>query len=181
MFGHSARFANPQRWFGSDVAFDRGQRRRRSARPSSGAVAGTRLVLESDWAVGCAHSTSPALGGSSCLNLVVTDGLSEYVARVYRPSVTAERLAVLHRVRSHLRLYGVPTVEPIPTRAGEPSAAFEDRLVELESFVASTHPMDDIARVRKALPLLGKIHFGALRARYARRRVRPHLRQLSAH
>ena len=118
------------------------------------------VVLEVNWGVRCAGSKSPDLGGSSSLNLLVTDGLSQYVARIYRPLVTAERLAILQRARSHLTSYGVPTVEPIPTLSGEPWVKLEDRLVELEPFVASTHRMSDLDRVQRALPLLGRMHSG---------------------
>jgi hypothetical protein len=42
------------------------------------------------------------LGGSSNLNLLVFDGAARYVVRVYRPYVTAGRLAAIHHVRREL-------------------------------------------------------------------------------
>lgn len=60
--------------------------------------------------------------------------------------------------RRHLKSGGIPAVEPIRTSAGWPWAMFRDRLIELEPFVASTHRMNTVDRVVKALPLLGRVH-----------------------
>lgn len=51
------------------------------------------------------------LGGSSCLNLLVTDGQNRYVIRVYRPYVTEARLADIQLVRHELCKHGVPSSE----------------------------------------------------------------------
>jgi Ser/Thr protein kinase RdoA (MazF antagonist) len=58
------------------------------------------------------------LGGSSNLNLLVTDSTSRYVARLYRSYVTAARLEALQFVRGHLARNGVPCIEPIRTCNG---------------------------------------------------------------
>ncbi len=98
------------------------------------------------------------LGGSSNLNLLVGDGLTRYVARVYRPFVTAERLAVIQAVRRRLSDGGLPVVESIPTLEGHPWSVLDDRLVEVEPFVASTGRMHDMTSVTAGLQLLGRIH-----------------------
>jgi Ser/Thr protein kinase RdoA (MazF antagonist) len=115
-------------------------------------------VLRVNWGVRCPDWCSGDLGGSSNLNLFVSDDFSDYVARVYRPFVTAERLTTLQRARRLLRSLGIPTLETIHTRSGESWAVFEDRLVELEPFVAWTHCMNTFDRVLTAIPLLGRIH-----------------------
>src|SRR5918911_5661587 len=56
------------------------------------------------------------LGGSSNLNLLVTTNADRFVVRVYRPWVTAARLAAIQRVRRHLAHGGVPCALPVPTR-----------------------------------------------------------------
>jgi Ser/Thr protein kinase RdoA (MazF antagonist) len=69
--------------------------------------------LRAHWGVRPADA-APDLGGSANLNLLVTDGRSLRVARVYRPFVTSERVAALQAVRRHLARHGIPCVEPIP-------------------------------------------------------------------
>ena len=75
------------------------------------------------------------LGGSSNLNLLVAAGGGRYVARVYRPYVTASRLDAIQRVRRELANGGVPSAEVVPTRDGEPWTVIDGRLVEVEGFV----------------------------------------------
>src|SRR5690242_5092763 len=72
------------------------------------------------------------LGGSSNLNLLLTEGRDHYVIRVYRPWVTAARLAAMQFVRRHLARGGVPCAEPISTRSGESWIQVDGRLVEVE-------------------------------------------------
>jgi homoserine kinase type II len=98
------------------------------------------------------------LGGSSNLNLLVSDGSHRYVLRVYRPWVTAARLADLQLVRRHLVRGGVPCVQPIPTLQGEPWILVDDRLVEVEPYVEYDAKMDSWSRLAAGLPLLGRIH-----------------------
>lgn len=69
------------------------------------------------------------LGGSSNLNLLI-DG--KWVARVYRPYVTAARLAGINHVRAAIRAGHVPSAELIPTDEREPWAMVDERLVEVE-------------------------------------------------
>jgi len=79
--------------------------------------------LRAHWGVRPA-TAAPDLGGSVNLNLLVTDDRSVQVARVYRPVVTGQRVAVLQAVRRHLASQGVPRAEPIAvapaTRIGLP-------------------------------------------------------------
>lgn len=95
------------------------------------------------------------LGGSANLNLLV-DG--RWVARVYRPYVTATRLADINRARAAIRAGNVPSAELIPTDAGELSTMVDDRLVEVERYVASDARMNSWERLEQGLPTLGRIH-----------------------
>ena len=98
------------------------------------------------------------LGGSSNLNLLLPDGQHRYVVRVYRPWVTAARLAAMQLVRQRLARGGVPCPQPIPTRTGESWIQVDDRLVEVEPYVEHDAKMDSWERLAAGLPLLGRIH-----------------------
>jgi homoserine kinase type II len=98
------------------------------------------------------------LGGSSSLNLEIATGGRRYVARIYRPYVSAARLGAIGQVRRALSGGGVPCAEVVPSRDGEPWIAIEDRLVELERFVESDEKMDSWERLETGLPWLGRIH-----------------------
>jgi Ser/Thr protein kinase RdoA (MazF antagonist) len=98
------------------------------------------------------------LGGSSNLNLLVETGGVGYVARVYRPYVSASRLEAIQRVRRELARGGVPCAEAVPTRDGEPWAVIDGRLVEVERFVERDGDMDSWERLELGLPWLGRIH-----------------------
>lgn len=101
---------------------------------------------------------APDLGGSNNLNLLVTDGRSLRVARVYRPFVTEQRVAALQAVRQHLASHGVPSVEPIPAVGGRGWETFEGRAVEVEPYVAAPDTMNTLSRVRTGLAVLGRMH-----------------------
>ena len=103
-------------------------------------------------------TVAPDLGGSVNLNLLVTDNRSLHVARVYRPFVTGQRVAVLQAVRRHLASHGVPCSGPIPTLAGRGWETFHGRAVEVEPYVAAPDAMHTLARVRIGLAVLGRIH-----------------------
>jgi Ser/Thr protein kinase RdoA (MazF antagonist) len=98
------------------------------------------------------------LGGSSSLNLLVTTGGGRYVARVYRPYVSASRLEAIQFVRRELANNAVPCAEVVPTRDGEPWTAIDGRLVEVEVFVDRDGDMDSWERLEVGLPWLGRIH-----------------------
>jgi len=113
--------------------------------------------LRAHWGVTPAGA-APDLGGSSNLNLLVTDGKSLQVARVYRPFVTGTRVAALQAVRQHVASHGVPCAELIPTRSGRGWKTFEGRAVEVEPYVAAPAAMNSVARVRTGLAVLGRMH-----------------------
>jgi len=79
-------------------------------------MANVRVLLRERY--GIEGSQARDLGGSSCLNLLIADGQARYVARVYRPYVTAGRLAALHLVRRTLERGAVPCAPLVPTQAG---------------------------------------------------------------
>ncbi len=126
---------------------------------------GTRAIASADleeflrahWGVWPA-AAAPDLGGSSNLNLLVTDGRSLRVARVYRPFVTGQRVAVLQGVRDHLASHGIPCTGPIPTLSGREWETFQGRAVEVEPYVAAPAAMHTLSRVRAGLAVLGHIH-----------------------
>ena len=121
------------------------------------ASAGLDGFLRANWGV-WPTGPAPDLGGSSNLNLLVTDGRSLQVARVYRPFVTGQRVAALQAVRHHLASHGVACADPIPALGGRGWEAFEGRAVEVEPYVAAPAAMNTLARVRTGLVLLGRIH-----------------------
>jgi homoserine kinase type II len=98
------------------------------------------------------------LGGSSSLNLLVADDHGRNVVRVYRPYVTAARLADIQLARHELAAGGVPCAETVETRDGHPWIVFDGRLVEVERYVERDANMDSWERLEVGLPLLGRIH-----------------------
>jgi len=132
---------------------------------AAGGQRGTRAIASPDleeflrahWGMGPAGA-APDLGGSANLNLLVTDGRSLRVARVYRPFVTGQRVAALQAVRRHLARHGVPCAEPIAARGGRGWETFQGRAVEVEPYVAARATMHTLARVRTGLTVLGRIH-----------------------
>lgn len=98
------------------------------------------------------------LGGSSNLNLRLTDQAQSYVVRVYRPWVTAARLDDMQQVRRVLAQGGIPVVQPILTRDSASWIAVDNRLVEVEPFVGFDEKMDTWPRLAQGLQLLGRIH-----------------------
>ncbi|WP_274364875.1 phosphotransferase enzyme family protein [Paenibacillus thermotolerans] len=98
------------------------------------------------------------LGGSSSLNLLVTDERGRYVVRVYRPYVTEARLSDIQLARQMLNAGGVPSAEALPTSDGRQWLTFDGRLVEVERYVEHDGFMDSWDRLMTGLPLLGRIH-----------------------
>jgi Ser/Thr protein kinase RdoA (MazF antagonist) len=97
------------------------------------------------------------LGGSSSLNLLVSDGLDRYVVRAYRPYITAARLADIQRARQELAAHGVPVATTRSTLDGRRWTVFDGRLVEVERYVASDAIMDSWERLMQGLPVLGRM------------------------
>jgi homoserine kinase type II len=102
--------------------------------------------------------TSIDLGGSSSLNLLVTDGQNRYVIRVYRPYVTEARLADIQLARSELNANGVPSSEVLQALDGRQWIIFDGRLVELERYVESDANMGSRDHLMAGLPILGRVH-----------------------
>jgi len=98
------------------------------------------------------------LGGSSSLNLLVSDDTCQYVLRVYRPYVTEARLMDIHRVRRELTASGVPCSKIVATRDGYPWTMLDDRLVEVEYYIEHDADMDTWERLEIGLAILGTIH-----------------------
>ncbi|HEY0069195.1 MAG TPA: phosphotransferase [Chloroflexia bacterium] len=99
------------------------------------------------------------LGGSSNLNLLVTDTTNRlYVVRVYRPWITAARLDDMQFVRRRLARGGVPCAEPALTLDGESWVVVDGRLVEVEPYVEHDGKMDTWGRLELGLPWLGRTH-----------------------
>jgi Ser/Thr protein kinase RdoA (MazF antagonist) len=132
---------------------------------AAGGLRGSKAVVSADleeflrahWGVWRAGPAAD-LGGSCNLNLLVTDGRSPRVARVYRPFVTGQRVQALQAVRHHLADHGVPTARPIPAASGRGWETFHGRAVEVEPYVAAPATMNTLARVRIGLKTLGRVH-----------------------
>lgn len=105
-----------------------------------------------------ARSEPTDLGGSANLNLLVADADERYVVRVYRPWVTAARLADIQLARRILDRGGVPCPQPIRTLDGPGWTWIDGRLVEVEPYVAHDGKMDSWERLGIGLPLLGRVH-----------------------
>ncbi|MBO1003996.1 phosphotransferase enzyme family protein [Pseudogracilibacillus auburnensis] len=98
------------------------------------------------------------LGGSSNLNLLITDEDSCYVVRVYRPYVTEARLKDIQLARRKIRADGLPTVEELTAKDGAHWIVFNDRLVEVEPYIESDANMDSWNHLEIGLSLLGRMH-----------------------
>lgn len=98
------------------------------------------------------------LGGSSNLNLLVTDAGERFVVRIYRPWVTATRLADIQRARRALQAGGVPSAALVETCEGDGWVRVGGRLVEVERYVAHDGHMDSWERLAAGLPWLGRVH-----------------------
>jgi Ser/Thr protein kinase RdoA (MazF antagonist) len=122
------------------------------------AVASAELwqVLGARWAIPRQHGHD--LGGSVNLNLLVSRGGEQLVARVHRPSVTSARLAGIQAIRDRLDAAGVPCQALVPAHDGTRRARAAGRLVEVERFIGHDGQMNTPPRLARGLPLLGHIH-----------------------
>ena len=127
--------------------------------PASRGVASPRLfaALRDQYGIP-AGAARQDLGGSSNLNLLLSDGARHYVVRVYRPWVTEARLTDMQLARRRLAQAGVPCAPPIPTRAGASWIRVDERFVEVEPYVEHDAKMDSWPRLEAGLPVLGRIH-----------------------
>lgn len=79
--------------------------------------------------------------------------VGDSIVRVYRPSVSAERLADLRYVRTELRRHGLP----IPAVSGSPFMV-DGRLAEVEEYVDHDGRMNTPARLFLGAGVLGRLH-----------------------
>ncbi|MBN2046227.1 MAG: phosphotransferase [Anaerolineaceae bacterium] len=98
------------------------------------------------------------LGGSSSLNLCLTDVCDRWVLRVYRPYVSADRLEAIHQARRALTRGGVPCDAVVRTLDGRGWITHERRMVELEHFIESDAEMDDWETLALGMPVLARMH-----------------------
>jgi homoserine kinase type II len=98
------------------------------------------------------------LGGASNLNLLVDDGHGRLVLRVYRPGVSAARLADIQNARRQLHAARFPCLAPIASEDGQYFAAVGASLIELEEYVVTDGRMNTVARVEEGLRALGAMH-----------------------
>lgn len=112
------------------------------------------------------------IGGTYNLNLRVATATGEYVVRVHRPWVGADRLALLHRIRHSLGRGGLPVPEPLAAPGGATILPHRNRLVEVERFVPHDGSADSWERYAAAFAALGRLH-DALAARIDRRAFIP--------
>ena len=98
------------------------------------------------------------LGGSSNLNLLIADGKSRWVVRVYRPFVTSERLRDIHSVHRTLDAMGVPCNRLLSTRNGRDWMFLQNRLVEVERFIDRDEDMNSWTALEAGMPVLARMH-----------------------
>ncbi len=98
------------------------------------------------------------IGGSSNLNVYFEAEGEPCVARVYRPSVSRQRLMAIQTTREVLLQHGVPCAPARITSVNQKFAYHQDSLMEVESFVPSTAKMDTPERITMAMPWLARIH-----------------------
>lgn len=119
--------------------------------------AGLLHTLEQHYAFGPIH-TYRDLGGAYNLNARVETPRGIYVARVYRPWITAQRLRALHALKHWLHTQQLPIVLPIPTVAGNTLTTYQDRLIEVERFLPHSDAPELRACYAQAFALLGRFH-----------------------
>lgn len=98
------------------------------------------------------------LGGSSNLNLRLDANGQQYVARVHRPYVTADRVVGLQLARAALQADGVPVLLPRPTPDGSTVVEYKGRTIEVEDFSPFGGRMDSLGRLKESLPTLARMH-----------------------
>lgn len=109
-------------------------------------------------------TTAHDLGGTYNLNLALYTSSGQYVARVYRPWITADRLQAVHKLKNELYTHDIPIILPYPTRIDTTYTVFEDRLVEVEPLL-HIDPVDEtLASYLQAATMLGQLHDGLLQA-----------------
>lgn len=79
--------------------------------------------------------------------------LGDTIVRLYRPTVTAERMADLQYVRTELRRRDVP----VPALSDQ-TFVVEGRLAEVEKYVEHDGQMNTPSRLLTGMPMLGRLH-----------------------
>lgn len=115
-------------------------------------------AVDATW--GCDLGAAVELGGSTGLNLLADLDGRPVVVRLHRAHVTAARVEALQLARTAVASAGLPTALPINGRLGERCIRVgEPRIViEVEEFIASDNKMDSVDRIRRAMPVLGRLH-----------------------
>lgn len=98
------------------------------------------------------------LGGSSSLNLLVTEDRNRYVVRVYRPYLTESRLADYKLVAQKLSANGVPVPELLSTLSGGQYILFDGRFAEVQRYVEHDAYMNSWDSLMAGFQMLGRIH-----------------------
>ncbi len=116
-----------------------------------------RQAIAEQFAIGVITSTQD-LGGTYNLNVLLLTTGGTYVARVYRPWVTYERLAMLHQVKQVLYENGLPVPTLIVNRLGKTIFSYQDRLAEVECFVPHDNVEGTWQHYELAFALLARLH-----------------------
>jgi homoserine kinase type II len=105
-------------------------------------------------------SSGVELGGSTGLNLLARVAGRDVVVRVHRAHVTAARVESLQLARVNVADEGVPAARPVTGRGGQLHLTVDEGpvVVEVEEFVSSDNKMDSLARIRRAMPILARLH-----------------------
>ncbi|MEM8530136.1 MAG: phosphotransferase [Chloroflexota bacterium] len=109
-------------------------------------------------------TTTHDLGGTYNLNVALHTLTGQYVARVYRPWVTKDRLQAVHRLKNELITHNIPVVLPYPTHTGTTYTTFEDRLVEVEPLLRIDQMNESLPSYLQAATMLGQLHNVLLQA-----------------
>ena len=113
--------------------------------------------LVEHYALGVVHSITD-LGGMYNLNARLHTETGDYVLRIHRPWVTMPRLAFEQHIKRLLAGAGFPVVLPIPTIKGADVLSHQQRLIELEPFIANDTPIKRWEHFPAMFTLLGDLH-----------------------
>lgn len=125
--------------------------------PRAEATADLPTILVTEYGIHAVREVRD-LGGSYNLNLLIRTDAAAYVARIYRPWVTRERLDFLQETKRVLARAAFPTVEALPTQRGDGMVRVGDCWLEVEPFVACDGTADRWDRYATAFTTLGQLH-----------------------
>ena len=98
------------------------------------------------------------LGGTYNLNIALQTAEATFVARVYRPWVTYERLLAIQPLKNQLVDYQIPVILPLHTTTGQTLIEVEQRLVEVELFIPHEQGSESWPHVQQRFAFLGQLH-----------------------